>query len=414
VSVTTQRGATEPADAPTRVVARPERPAYAVAGLVRAVLVRYLAGAFLLLFIVTLVHPRGQPAPQSQPWQYQRETIAVDGSGLLNAYARAALHGTAWLAKASIERQRDVHRLNLLDFLLGPGAAQGVGGWRSAHRLALEVTTQVAIGGLVLYGLVLRPARRRWLLALVLLLVSTLFLTKPQAVLQAAAAPGIAVPNRMLGMVARVAPASEADRHGSAADVEQRMSTSFWTAFVAQPLSRMQTGTTVLGDVPPGRRAGVLQALRRGIGSVNDWALGRHGPERAFIGTSALGYVVPFAIALGALAMVTACAQTLLFVLLLLGPFVLPFAVDGPRRRGDLIRYWLLPLFASVGLLAVASFASYVLLRIAQTLHATDVYLGLLLAGSIWPLTLVLVVRQRLRRRRRQAQATAALAAKGK
>ena len=35
----------------------------------------------------------------------------------LNAYARATVGATAWLARASIERQRDLFRLNLFDFL---------------------------------------------------------------------------------------------------------------------------------------------------------------------------------------------------------------------------------------------------------------------------------------------------------
>ena len=40
------------------------------------------------------------------------------------------------------------------------------------------------------------------------------------------------------------------------------------------------------------------------------------------------------------LAMVAACAQTLLFLLCLAGLFVLPFAVQGPRRRGSHDRGW--------------------------------------------------------------------------
>ncbi len=170
---------------------------------------------------------------------------------------------------------------------------------------------------------------------------------------------------------------------------------------MANPLSRVQTGSGVLTDAAPGKKAGVLDVLRHSISSVNDWTIGRHGPERAFITTSALGYVLPFAVALGVLAMLATCAQALLFVLCLAGLLALPFAVEGPRRRGALVRYWLLPVLACVVLLALTSLGSFAVMRLAEALHRSDEYLGLLLAGSIWPVaTAALLVRRAYRRRR--------------
>ena len=69
-------------------------------------------------------------------------------------------------------------------------------------------------------------------------------------------------------------------------------------AFVGEPLSRLQTGTTVLATAPPAGKAGVLGMLRARVTAVGDWAVGRRGPERAVIATLALAYVLPFALAL--------------------------------------------------------------------------------------------------------------------
>src|SRR6266508_4324657 len=192
--------------------------------------------------------------------------------------------------------------------------------------------------------------------AFVLLLVATVAITRPYGTVEAAARPGVQIPNAMLGVVDRVAPGAGVE--GGASGVgpaQRRLLTHYWTSFVAHPLSRMQPGTPVLASAPPGKKAGVLAGLRKNVSAVNDWALGRHGPERAFIATSALGYVLPFAVVLGMLAMVAACAQTMLFVLCLVGLFAVPFAVAGRRQRGALIRYWLLPLLAAVAVPALAA-----------------------------------------------------------
>src|SRR4029453_997954 len=111
---------------------------------------------------------------------------------------------------------------------------------------------------------------------------------------------------------------------------------------------------------PPGKKAGVLDALRKNVSAVNDWAVGRRGPERAFIATSALGYVLPFAVGLGAPAMVAASAQTLLFLLCLGGLFALPLAVAGRRQRRALVRFWLAPLLGSVAVVGAAAVWSFI------------------------------------------------------
>jgi hypothetical protein len=375
-----------------------------VAGQVGAILFRYLAIAFIVLALLAIANPHrsdGSPGPAAKPWDYQRETVEVQGRGLLNLYARHAMHATAWMTKSSIERQRDIYRLNLLDFLVGDSTAGNLMSWRSDHRVLLEVGTEVAMIALVAYGVVLRRSRRAWVLALLLLLAGTILVTKPQAIVHGAAAPSVAIPNMMLDVVAAAAPSERLKAGSRPQEALQELASQYWASFVAHPLSRVQTGSAVLATAPPGSKSSVLSALRKSVSSVNDWAIGHHGPERAFIATSALGYVLPFAVALGVLAMLATCAQALLFLLCLAGLLVLPFAVEGPRRRGALVRYWLLPVLACGVLLGLTSLTSFAVLRMAEALHKSDEYIGLLLAGSTWPLVVAaLLVRRSVRRRR--------------
>ena len=368
----------------------------------RTLLFRYLAVGFILLATVLVANPGAPTAPgDPDPWDYQREQVDVQGRGVLNAYGRMSMRATAWLAKSSIERQRDMLRLSLFDALVGPGAAQSVGGWRARNADPLEAATKAALLGLIAWGVIRRPAWRNLTLAALLLIVATVTITRPYSTVSAATRPGVVVPNAMLTMVTRIAPDGAAGDQADAVPTQRRLLTGYWRSFVAHPLSRMQTGTTVLAEAEPGKKASVLDALRRNVSAVNDWAVGHRGPERAFIATSALGYVLPFAVGLGALAMVAACAQTILFLLCLAGPFVLPVAVAGRRHRRALVRFWLAPLLGSVAVLAAASLLSFVVVRAAETLHASDEYVGLLLAGSTWPALAAFLIGRWLSRRRR-------------
>jgi hypothetical protein len=369
----------------------------------RTLLFRYLAVGFVLLATVVVAGPGAPAAPgDHDPWDYQREQVDVQGTGVLNAYARTAVRATAWLAKSSIERQRDVLRLSLFDVLVGAGAAEAVGDWRARNADLLEAATKAALLGLIAYGIARRPAWRNLTVAALLVLVSTVILTRPYSTVDLAARPGTAVPGAMLGIVTRIAPDGAAGPALEAEPTQRRLLTGYWRSYVANPLSRMQTGTAVLSDAPPGKKAGVLENLRENVSAVNDWAVGRRGPERAFIATSALGYVLPFAVGLGALAMVAACAQTMLFLLCLSGLFAWPLAIIGRRQRRALVRFWLAPLLGSAAVLAAASLASFVVVRAAETLHASDEYVGLLLAGSLWPAVAAFLIGRWLTHRRRQ------------
>jgi hypothetical protein len=366
------------------------------------VLVAYLVAAFVLLATVYALRPHRGAAPPAPTWDYQRETVALEGGGALNAYARWAVGATAWLTRGSIERQRDVHRLSPLDFLAGKAGARSLATWRERHRLPLQGVTLAALFGLAAWGTLRRRAGRVWLVALLALLGLTVLVTKPQSATRLAGEAGVAVPNLVLGVGVKGDPSESVAAAPGAAPAQRTIAGRYWTAFVGEPLSRLQTGTTVLATAPPTAKAGVLGSLRGRVTAVGDWAVGRRGPERAIIATLALVYVVPFALLLVALAMLAACAQAMVWLLCLAGPLVAPLAVD-PRRRRAVLRLWLVPLAASVGLLACSAFGALVVVRAAELAHAADAYLGMLLAGSTAPvLVAVLVVRHLARRRARR------------
>jgi hypothetical protein len=338
------------------------------------VLAAYLAAAFVLLAVVFALRPAQGPAPAAPTWDYQRETVALEGGGALNAYARWAVRTTAAATRGSIERQRDVHRLSPLDFLAGADAARALAGWRQRHRLPLEGATLAAAAALAAWGTLRRRPGRVWLVALLMLVGLTVLVTRPQAATALAARAGTAVPNLVQRAGATADPSGSVAASPGAEAVQRTVAGRYWTAFVAEPLSRLQTGTTVLATVPPTGKAGVLRALRARVTAVGDWAIGRRGPERAVIATLALAYVLPFAL-----------------------------AVD-PARRRAVLRWWLVPLGAALALLAAAALAALAVIRVAELTHAADAYVGMLLAGSTAPVLAAVLAARRLAGRRRPAR----------
>jgi hypothetical protein len=385
---------------PRTLLGRPRGPRGRRAGPGAAtVLAAYLAAAFLLLAVVFALRPHQGPAPAVPTWDYQRETVALEGGGALNAYARWAVRATAGLTRGSIERQRDVHRLSPLDFLAGEAAAADLAAWRQRHRLPLEGATLALVAALAAWGTLRRRPGRLWLVALLTLLGLTVLITKPQTATSLAARAGTEVPNLLLRAAVTADPSGSVAATPGAEGTQRTVAGRYWTAFVAEPLSRLQTGTTVLAGAPPAGKPGVLRSLRARVTAVGDWAVGRRGPERAVIATLALAYVLPFALALVALAMLASCAQALVWLLVLAGPLVAPLAVD-PTRRRAVLRWWLVPLAAALALLGASALAALVVIRVAELTHAADAYLGMLLAGSTVPLVAAALAVRRLLGRR--------------
>jgi hypothetical protein len=120
--------------------------------LARSVLARYLVIAAVLLVAAFVAAP-GRPSLSTPAvWDYQREAVDLQGSGPATAYARWAIRATAWSARTSIERQRDVFRYSVLEARVGEPVARAVAAFRGAYRLPLEGTTVVALAALVFYG----------------------------------------------------------------------------------------------------------------------------------------------------------------------------------------------------------------------------------------------------------------------
>ena len=94
-----------------------------------------------------------------EPWDYQREQVDVQGRGALNAYGRTAIRATAWLAKSSIERQRDMLETGLFDVTVGAGAADSIGGWRSRYARCWR-RPPMPCWPAIAWGVVRRPAWR--------------------------------------------------------------------------------------------------------------------------------------------------------------------------------------------------------------------------------------------------------------
>ncbi len=367
----------------------------------RTVLTRYLVISAAILALVLAFGPGLHDAENRETWQYEHDQVHLEGGGALNAYARTTMRLTAWVTAGSIDRVRSLHERNLLNSAAGMPAAAQVGGWEAGHNPALRTFTQVTMLALVAYGMVRRPQRRTWVVAILLLLVAAVAITRPSAVTDATGTAGTAVPQLMLGTFAQVDPGTPPGEERTGQEAQQRLADEYWTSFVAYPLSRLQTGTPVLAEVESEKRQGVLDSLAGQVTAVNDWAVGERGWERSFVATTALLYALPFALVVIVLAMVATAAQSTLFLLLLVGLVALPLAVE-PQRRPRIMRLWLLPTLTSTVVLALASLAALLVLRLAETIHSADEYVGLLLTGAVWPVAMVVLVTWQIRRRRRR------------
>src|SRR4029453_17558717 len=227
MSMSIRRGTTP--TAPPRRSRPPGRPAppgrtggrRATPGTTR-VLAAYLAGALLLLAGGFALRPAQGPAPAAPAWDYQRETVALEGGGAVNAYARWAVRATAWLARGSIERQRDVHRLSPPDYLAGEDGAAGLAAWRERHRLPLEGATLAAVTALAAWGTLRRRPGRRWLVVLLLVVGATVLVPRPVAAPPLAGGAGPAVPNQLLRAAATADPGVPVGAGGSGAEAVQR------------------------------------------------------------------------------------------------------------------------------------------------------------------------------------------------
>jgi hypothetical protein len=346
----------------------------------------YLAGVFLLLLLVLAVTP---PAPQAeQPGRapaHRLEPVQVRGGGL-NNFTRWAIQGAAWSTAQAVDRQGDLLAPSpLVSRLLGP-LTRRVGVWRDANRAFLLSIVLTAIVVLVLGGILTRPVQLRWLLVLGVVLVWSVTAAYPRAVLRAASLPGDAA-TRLVVAVAGPATPGGADPGAAQA----RLGEQYWTAFVTQPYSRVQTGTSVLAQAPPAQRASLLNTLARKVASIAGRVNGDHALERAVTGVLALASAVVFALAVTACSALGWLAQSLLFLLCLAAVVGFPVLVGDARARRLLPRWWLLPLLGALGLTVAGTLGSILAAKAAVALAGTGEAVGRLCTGSIVALLLVLL-----------------------
>jgi hypothetical protein len=371
------------------------------------VLGRYLTGVFVLTTLVLVTAPAA-PSERPNPTAASAlERIQIDGGGI-NTLTRTGMRATAWTTAHAIQRQRDLLAPNPLATRLLAPLATRLNAWRAlnADRLAWCAMTAVAV--LVGYGVLGRPRSRTWALMLLLLLAWTVAATRPQATLHAAQTPGLAT-SRLA--VALVGPHDHDERPAVA---QAKLGDQFWTAFVTQPFSRVQTGSSILAQAPPEQRTGLLGLLGRQVAELNQRMLGGHSLERALIATLALLATLPFAAAVAACAMAAWLAQILLLLLCLASLVTVPLLLDR-HSRPLLVRWWLRPLAGALALTAVATLASIGVTELAVALAGAGEAVARLLTGAAFAALFVALTGWSLRRwARRLTHADAATTTAGR
>jgi hypothetical protein len=247
--------------------------------LARRVLRGYLVGVFVLLALVLLLAPPAQPADGAERAPaYKVEVVQVDGGGV-NSLVRGGLRGAAWSTAQAIERQHALLAPSpLVSRMLAPLAARW-SGWRDTQARPLMLLVIVAVGMLALHGMLTRPTSRSWLLMIALLVVWSVAACYPRHLLHAAELPGQAT-SRLT--VALVGPTVNPKDTGDQPAVAQRqLGDRWWTEYVTDPLSRAQTGSTILTQAPPEQRGSLFATLQQQVRVVRERALGRDGGERA-------------------------------------------------------------------------------------------------------------------------------------
>ena len=366
----------------------------------RGLLGRYLAAVGMLLGLTVALAPapateRAGPRPA-----HRVEVIQVDGAGL-NAVTRTAMRATAWTSALAVERQRDLLAPSpLASRVLGPLAAR-FSVWRDANRTHLATSSITAVTVLIFYGVMAKPTRRSWARMVLLLLVWSMLATYPQTVLHAASLPGQGTTRLMMALVGhtdQAGHADDADADARPVAVQQRLGDGFWTAFVTQPFSRVQTGSAVLAQAPPEQRTGLLGVLRERVEAIDRRVGGGAAFERALAAMVALASTVPFATAIAASSVAAWLAQTVLLLLCLTALAFAPLLLLDARARLLLVRCWLTPLLGALALTGVASAASFGILWLAVTLASAGEGVTRILSGSGFAAGCVLLTAWRLRR----------------
>jgi hypothetical protein len=385
--------------------------------LARRVLRGYLAGTFVLLALVLLLAPAPQPSEQAGRAPAHRvEVVQVDGSGL-NTLVRLGLRGAAWSTAHAIDRQHALLAPSpLTSRVLAPLASQW-SVWREAQARPLMLLVIAAVGMLALHGMLTQPTHRGWLLVIALLVTWSMAACYPRHLLHVAELPGQATSRLAVALVGPTVGPTVGTTVGTTVDPDQpggdapaaaqrQLGDRWWRAYVTDPLSRAQTGSTILTQVPPEQRAGLFASLRQHVRAVRERALGRDSGERALIGLLSLASALVFAALVTVWSMAAWTAQSLLLLLVLAMVLLFPLLV-GRRQVWRLLPwFWLAPALGALGLTALGTLGSVLAAQVAVWLANAGDGLLRLAGGPIFALAVVLLaVCWPLRRARRARQA---------
>src|SRR6266540_3704662 len=364
-------------------VGRPPRPGDCALRRSRRLLARYLLAAAALLTLALVVLP---PAPTERPdaaAAHRLEHLRVDGRGPLSSVGRTSLRASAWLAAATIDRQRALLDPTPLAARTREPLTRALHAWHQPRNGPLRASAVLA--AMVLAALATLARRRRSLaVALVAMLVAAVVVTRPATTLAAAGFPGrVAVatafrvvrapgPSPLLGQ-----PSLEADPGLVAA--QKRIGDAYWTAFVTANVSRADTATPILAQAQPARRASLLDQLQRNLVGGRDGNAG--GLQRAVVGLDALAAVAASAVAASVLTTLAAIAQALLFVLCLAALLLTPL-VCHPRAWRALGPGLVAPMVGAAVVLFLAALGSWTVTTTAVTLAAAGEWLLSLASGS--------------------------------
>jgi len=362
---------------------RPPRPGDRALRRSRRLLARYLLAAAALLTLALLVLP---PAPSERPdatAAHRLERLRVDGRGPLSSVGRTSLRASAWLAAATIDRQRALLDPTPLAARTGEPLTRALHAWHQPRNGPLRASAVLAAMVLAA-GATLARRRRNLAVALVATMVAAVVVTRPATTLATAGFPGRVAVATAFGIVRSPGPSPLLGQPSLEADpglvaTQKRVGDAYWTAFVTANVSRADTATPILVQADPARRAGLLDQLQRSLVGGRNGAAG--GLQRAVVGLGALAAVVASAVAASVLTTLASIAQALLFVLCLVALLLTPLVCD-PRAWRALGPGLVAPMVGAAVVLFLAALGSWTVTTTAVTLAAAGEWLLSLASGS--------------------------------
>lgn len=281
---------------------------------------------------------------------------------------------TAGLVEWSTERVREVYRWNLTSTTVAQAAPEDKAGTTAA---LLPATFFIIIGCVAMILVWFSPRMRMAGVGLLVFVIAGSHLgAHPAAYVNLTSAPSVLIPNATVALVSKAEPGRTLGVEGAAQGRLKDMADRYFEQYVRFTEHRMGSAGKILA-----------------------------GPKRVWFGLSGLVYVLPFAIALSALAALVTLVQTLSWALLMLAPFGLALALMDGRAGLKVWDHVVVPWIASLVLLAVLGLVLPLVLYLATLVHAMESEIGLLLVGSVFPIVVVVGGALVLRRMRGGAHA---------